>query len=197
MLYTFPQSVGIAGGRPASSYYFVGSQADSLFYLDPHHARPAVPLRPPPPPHIQAQYTEQRRREEESAREGQRRALAGLQGDRTAPIGSLRPQPPGSPTSVRSGASSSNFSYHTPASPSPLQHQVSGSSSDTQQTEGDDADTAHEADVDGEDWEGAPEEDESRSPPPSYEQHGQHRFAGAAQGRCLSLHPSPTRTTRI
>ncbi|KAJ7249823.1 hypothetical protein C8J57DRAFT_1355705, partial [Mycena rebaudengoi] len=24
MLYTFPQSVGIAGGRPSSSYYFVG-----------------------------------------------------------------------------------------------------------------------------------------------------------------------------
>ncbi|KNZ71586.1 Cysteine protease ATG4 [Termitomyces sp. J132] len=41
MLYTFPQSVGIAGGRPSSSYYFVGSQADNLFYLDPHHARPA------------------------------------------------------------------------------------------------------------------------------------------------------------
>ncbi|KAF9477390.1 hypothetical protein BDN70DRAFT_861911 [Pholiota conissans] len=49
MLYTFPQSVGIAGGRPSSSYYFVGAQADNLFYLDPHHARPAIPLRPPPP----------------------------------------------------------------------------------------------------------------------------------------------------
>src|SRR5882762_2233004 len=47
-LYTFPQSVGIAGGRPSSSYYFVGSQADNLFYLDPHYARPAIPLRPPP-----------------------------------------------------------------------------------------------------------------------------------------------------
>ncbi|KAJ7121875.1 hypothetical protein C8R43DRAFT_959475 [Mycena crocata] len=43
MLYTFPQSVGIAGGRPSSSYYFVGS---GLFYLDPHHSLPAVPLRP-------------------------------------------------------------------------------------------------------------------------------------------------------
>ncbi|TFK64478.1 hypothetical protein BDN72DRAFT_901537 [Pluteus cervinus] len=47
-IYTFPQSVGIAGGRPSSSYYFVGSQADNLFYLDPHHARPSVPLRPAP-----------------------------------------------------------------------------------------------------------------------------------------------------
>ncbi|KAJ7205880.1 hypothetical protein C8J57DRAFT_1404949 [Mycena rebaudengoi] len=50
MLYTFPQSVGIAGGRPSSSYYFVGVQGDGLFYLDPHHSRPAVPLRPPPTP---------------------------------------------------------------------------------------------------------------------------------------------------
>lgn len=47
-IYTWPQAVGIAGGRPSSSYYFVGSQAENLFYLDPHHARPAVPLRPPP-----------------------------------------------------------------------------------------------------------------------------------------------------
>lgn len=43
-LFSFPQSVGIAGGRPSSSYYFVGSQADSLFYIDPHHSKPAVPL---------------------------------------------------------------------------------------------------------------------------------------------------------
>lgn len=47
-LFTFPQTVGIAGGRPSSSYYFVGAQGDSLFYLDPHHTRPAIPLRPPP-----------------------------------------------------------------------------------------------------------------------------------------------------
>ncbi|KAJ7712218.1 hypothetical protein B0H16DRAFT_1625925 [Mycena metata] len=33
LLYTFPQSVGIAGGRPSSSYYFVGAQGDGLFYL--------------------------------------------------------------------------------------------------------------------------------------------------------------------
>ncbi|KIY68678.1 hypothetical protein CYLTODRAFT_395071 [Cylindrobasidium torrendii FP15055 ss-10] len=42
MLFTLPQTVGIAGGRPSSSYYFVGFQADSLFYLDPHYTRPAV-----------------------------------------------------------------------------------------------------------------------------------------------------------
>ncbi|KAF7294385.1 Cysteine protease [Mycena kentingensis (nom. inval.)] len=48
-LFAFPQSMGIAGGRPSSSYYFVGAQGDGLFYLDPHHSRPALPLRPPPP----------------------------------------------------------------------------------------------------------------------------------------------------
>ncbi|GLB42987.1 putative cysteine protease [Lyophyllum shimeji] len=48
ILYTFPQSIGIASGRPRSSYHFVGSQADSLFYLDPHHTRPAVSLRSAP-----------------------------------------------------------------------------------------------------------------------------------------------------
>ncbi|GAA5995321.1 hypothetical protein JCM5350_007052 [Sporobolomyces pararoseus] len=41
-IFRIPQSVGIAGGRPSSSYYFVGSQADSLFYIDPHHPRPSV-----------------------------------------------------------------------------------------------------------------------------------------------------------
>ncbi|CAK7274351.1 Cysteine protease atg4 [Sporothrix epigloea] len=40
-----PQSVGIAGGRPSSSHYFVGTQRSSddhgsyLFYLDPHYTR--------------------------------------------------------------------------------------------------------------------------------------------------------------
>ncbi|GMK58524.1 hypothetical protein CspeluHIS016_0505560 [Cutaneotrichosporon spelunceum] len=47
-MFTWPQSVGIAGGRPDSSYYFVASQADHLFYLDPHYTRPAVPPRVPP-----------------------------------------------------------------------------------------------------------------------------------------------------
>ncbi|KAJ7091773.1 hypothetical protein C8R44DRAFT_647235 [Mycena epipterygia] len=46
LVYTFPRSVGIAGGRPSSSYYFVDVQGDGLFYLDPHHACPAVSLHP-------------------------------------------------------------------------------------------------------------------------------------------------------
>lgn len=47
-MFTWPQSVGIAGGRPDSSYYFVASQADHLFYLDPHYTRPAILPRVPP-----------------------------------------------------------------------------------------------------------------------------------------------------
>ncbi|CAK9779370.1 hypothetical protein CC85DRAFT_288674 [Cutaneotrichosporon oleaginosum] len=47
-MFEWPQSVGIAGGRPDSSYYFVGTQANHLFYLDPHYTRPAVPPRVPP-----------------------------------------------------------------------------------------------------------------------------------------------------
>lgn len=39
------QSVGIAGGRPSSSHYFVGTQGQRLFYLDPHHPRSALPYR--------------------------------------------------------------------------------------------------------------------------------------------------------
>lgn len=46
--FSFPHSVGIAGGRPSSSYYFMGHQGNSLFYLDPHNVHPAVPLRYPP-----------------------------------------------------------------------------------------------------------------------------------------------------
>lgn len=37
-----PQAVGISGGRPSSSHYFYGYQGDNLFYLDPHHPKPAL-----------------------------------------------------------------------------------------------------------------------------------------------------------
>ncbi|KAK4156402.1 putative cysteine protease [Chaetomidium leptoderma] len=42
------QSIGIAGGRPSSSLYFVGVQGQWLFYLDPHHPRPTLPYRQNP-----------------------------------------------------------------------------------------------------------------------------------------------------
>lgn len=44
MLLSMPQSVGIAGGRPNSSLYFVGYEETDpckLIYLDPHFSRPA------------------------------------------------------------------------------------------------------------------------------------------------------------
>jgi hypothetical protein len=37
---TFPQSVGIVGGRPGASLFFMGVQGDSsVLYLDPHEAQ--------------------------------------------------------------------------------------------------------------------------------------------------------------
>lgn len=81
----------------------MGSQADNLFYLDPHHVRPAVPLRPAPP------YDFKRETTPDSGR------------PRTS-----HHRAPTSPSSVRTG--SSTFSYHAPLSPSPLQHQLSASS---------------------------------------------------------------------
>ncbi|KAH8661351.1 putative cysteine protease atg4 [Tricladium varicosporioides] len=38
-----PHSIGIAGGRPSSSHYFIGVQGEHFFYLDPHQPRPALP----------------------------------------------------------------------------------------------------------------------------------------------------------
>lgn len=38
-----PQSIGIAGGRPRASHYFVGAQGHTLFYLDPHQTKPGLP----------------------------------------------------------------------------------------------------------------------------------------------------------
>ncbi|KAF6752070.1 cysteine protease [Ephemerocybe angulata] len=110
-LYTFPQSVGIAGGRPKSSYYFVGSQADNLFYLDPHHARPAIPLRPPPPGPSPIQSQQSSSEDDRSNK---------------PPKGQNHRRLPTSPSSSRTSATaSSTFSYHAPTSPSPLQQQYS------------------------------------------------------------------------
>jgi cysteine protease ATG4 len=108
-LYTYPQSVGIAGGRPSSSYYFVGSQADSLFYLDPHHARPAVPPRNPGENTLNAP----------TERPGSSLSVA---------------REPTSPRSTRTNVTGSSFSSHAPSSPSPLQQQHSTSSTSTRDT---------------------------------------------------------------
>ncbi|KAL4574358.1 hypothetical protein LXL04_021187 [Taraxacum kok-saghyz] len=40
--FTFPQSLGILGGRPGASTYIIGVQDDKAFYLDPHEVQQAV-----------------------------------------------------------------------------------------------------------------------------------------------------------
>jgi Peptidase family C54 len=39
---TWPHSVGIVGGRPSSSLYFVGFQGDNVLFLDPHETQQVV-----------------------------------------------------------------------------------------------------------------------------------------------------------
>ncbi|KAI0762285.1 peptidase family C54-domain-containing protein [Fomes fomentarius] len=135
-LYTFPQSVGIAGGRPSSSYYFVGSQADNLFYLDPHHARPAIPLRLPP-----------RNSPEVYERQSSPEAYGSdRERDKDRPYRTLHHvRSPTSPMSVRSNASTgSSFSYRSPMlAPSPLQQQLSTSSASTSQSESSQSNNIH------------------------------------------------------
>jgi len=47
------QSIGIAGGRPSQSHYFIGVQDQWLFYLDPHYPRPMLPYRENPEDYTQ------------------------------------------------------------------------------------------------------------------------------------------------
>ncbi|CBI33041.3 unnamed protein product, partial [Vitis vinifera] len=43
--FTFPQSLGILGGKPGASTYIVGVQDEKAFYLDPHEAQSVVDIR--------------------------------------------------------------------------------------------------------------------------------------------------------
>ncbi|OVA18984.1 Elongation factor [Macleaya cordata] len=43
--FTFPQSLGILGGKPGASTYIVGVQDDKAFYLDPHEVQPVTDIR--------------------------------------------------------------------------------------------------------------------------------------------------------
>ncbi|GLT66067.1 hypothetical protein SLA2020_384600 [Shorea laevis] len=42
--FTFPQSLGILGGKPGASTYIVGVQDENVFYLDPHDVQSVVNL---------------------------------------------------------------------------------------------------------------------------------------------------------
>jgi len=44
-LFQVSNFMGIIGGRPLFSYFFVGSQGENLFYLDPHLVQEQVPKR--------------------------------------------------------------------------------------------------------------------------------------------------------
>ena len=45
-----PQSVGMIGGRPRRSHYFLGRQGERVLYLDPHEVQPALRADAPPLP---------------------------------------------------------------------------------------------------------------------------------------------------
>ncbi|KAL3640476.1 Cysteine protease atg4 [Castilleja foliolosa] len=43
--FTFPQSLGILGGRPGASTYLVGVQDENAFYLDPHEVQQVIDIK--------------------------------------------------------------------------------------------------------------------------------------------------------
>ena len=166
-MYTFPQSVGIAGGRPSSSYYFVGSQADNLFYLDPHNTRPAIPLRPPPGD-VAAADADGAVSDSERDQGPQKQQQYRKQPKRPSLSSSNPQRVPASPSSTRTG--SSNFSYHAPASPSPLQHQFSNTTATAGSSSADTNSSSGGYDHSYINTYSYSHSAQSRSPPPSYHQ---------------------------
>lgn len=45
-LFMIPQSIGVVGGKPYSSFYFIAGQGDVLHFLDPHYVQDYVPIPP-------------------------------------------------------------------------------------------------------------------------------------------------------
>ncbi|XP_031382439.1 cysteine protease ATG4 [Punica granatum] len=43
-IFSFPQSLGVLGGKPGASTYMIGVQDEEVFYLDPHEVQPAVTI---------------------------------------------------------------------------------------------------------------------------------------------------------
>ena len=151
----------------------MGSQADNLFYLDPHNPRPAIPLRPPPAD-IEADDARERRemgamsdsereQQQDSAQTRQQQYRRKQPQQRRPSITNNNSQRvPASPSSTRTA--SSTFSHHAPISPSPLQHQFSNTTgSDTNSSSGGyDHSYVHSYSYS--------QSPHSRSPPPSYQQ---------------------------
>lgn len=102
----------------------MGSQADNLFYLDPHHARPTVQLRIPPGITEASLITTNGR---------QMSTETSSTTERERPQRSYHTRSPTSPISIRSnaGSGSSAFSHRSPVAPSPLQQQLSTDSAST------------------------------------------------------------------
>jgi Peptidase family C54 len=51
---TWPHSIGIVGGRPSSSLYFVGYQEENVLLLDPHETQQVMHITGPPIPSLSA-----------------------------------------------------------------------------------------------------------------------------------------------
>lgn len=45
-LFMIPQSIGVIGGKPYSSFYFIAGQGEVLHFLDPHFVQEYVPIPP-------------------------------------------------------------------------------------------------------------------------------------------------------
>lgn len=136
----------------------MGSQADNLFYLDPHNPRQAIPLRPPP--NDVGADAEARERMSESDREHDLPRQQQYQKQRRPSYANNPQRAPASPSSTRTA--SSTFSHHAPISPSPLQHQFSNTGSSSADTNSSSGGYDHSYPYS--------QSPHSRSPPPSYQQ---------------------------